>query len=303
MTRIAASDGQTVLIVEDNELNIKLFRDLLAADGYVTLETNDGAEAVEAAGYDFDKVDEENEEHRVADTFRVISLSFSNLGDVDIVDSYFSQRGGRSYSDRIYGNLGEFYLEKLRYDDAASVYKSFIELNPFHKIAPHFGMRVVEIYGEAGFPQLVVESKKEFASTYALDARYWRHFDADDRPEVVGFLKANLTDLANHYHAIFQDDNMLDERLGSFDEAQHWYRQYLYSFLADTAAPQINYQLADLLLENDDYSEAARNTNERRTIMPNTISHRRPAMPLFMRIGKSSSWQRARASVRSCRRP
>ena len=49
MTRIAVSDGQTVLIVEDNELNMKLFRDLLAADGYVTLETNDGAEAVEAA--------------------------------------------------------------------------------------------------------------------------------------------------------------------------------------------------------------------------------------------------------------
>ncbi len=41
-------DGPTILIVEDNELNMKLFRDLLAAHGYVTMETNDGAEAVEA---------------------------------------------------------------------------------------------------------------------------------------------------------------------------------------------------------------------------------------------------------------
>lgn len=212
----------------------------------------------QSAGYDFGKVNEEREEHRVADTFRVISLSFSNLGGADIVDSYFSQRGNRSYTDKIYGNLGEFYFDKLRYEDAASVYKSFIELNPIHKVAPQFSMRIVEIYGEAGFPQLVVESKKEFASTYALDANYWQHFDADNRPEVVGFLKANLTDLANHYHAIFQDDNMLDERSSSFAEAQHWYRQYLYSFPADTASPQINYQLADLLLENDDFSEAAR---------------------------------------------
>lgn len=41
------SDGQTILIVEDNESNMKLFRDLLAAHGYVTLETNDGAEALD----------------------------------------------------------------------------------------------------------------------------------------------------------------------------------------------------------------------------------------------------------------
>ncbi len=41
------SDGQTILIVEDNELNMKLFRDPLAAHGYVTLETNDGAEALD----------------------------------------------------------------------------------------------------------------------------------------------------------------------------------------------------------------------------------------------------------------
>jgi two-component system cell cycle response regulator DivK len=34
--------GKTVLIVEDNELNMKLFRDLLEAHGIATLETRDG---------------------------------------------------------------------------------------------------------------------------------------------------------------------------------------------------------------------------------------------------------------------
>ena len=48
-----ASDSQavrpmtkTVLIVEDNELNMKLFRDLLEAHGYKTLQTRDGMEAL-----------------------------------------------------------------------------------------------------------------------------------------------------------------------------------------------------------------------------------------------------------------
>ena len=38
-----------VLIVEDNELNMKLFHDLLEVHGYETLQTRDGREALELA--------------------------------------------------------------------------------------------------------------------------------------------------------------------------------------------------------------------------------------------------------------
>jgi two-component system cell cycle response regulator DivK len=41
--------AKTVLIVEDNELNMKLFNDLLEAHGYLTLKTANGVEAVELA--------------------------------------------------------------------------------------------------------------------------------------------------------------------------------------------------------------------------------------------------------------
>ena len=209
-------------------------------------------------GYDFDQNFEENDEHRIADTFRVISLSFSNLGDPEVVNEYFAASGHRTYADKIYGNLGEFYFDKLRYDDATSVYKSFIALNPFHSVSPHFGMRIIEIYGEAGFPLLVVESKREFATTYALDAEYWQHFDVQESPDVIAFLKTNLTDLAGHYHALYQDENLVDDQGGNFSEAQRWYRQLLASFPTDPETPQVNYQLADLLLENEDFDEAAR---------------------------------------------
>jgi two-component system cell cycle response regulator DivK len=40
---------KTVLIVEDNELNMKLFRDLLDAHGYRTLQTRTGMEALRLA--------------------------------------------------------------------------------------------------------------------------------------------------------------------------------------------------------------------------------------------------------------
>ena len=41
--------GRKVLIVEDNELNMKLFNDLLEAHGYTTLQTKDGREALSIA--------------------------------------------------------------------------------------------------------------------------------------------------------------------------------------------------------------------------------------------------------------
>jgi two-component system cell cycle response regulator DivK len=44
--RLAA---RSVLIVEDNELNMKLFNDLLVANGYRTIQTRSGFEALELA--------------------------------------------------------------------------------------------------------------------------------------------------------------------------------------------------------------------------------------------------------------
>lgn len=41
--------GEQILVVEDNEMNMKLFRDVLVATGYRTLEATTGREAVELA--------------------------------------------------------------------------------------------------------------------------------------------------------------------------------------------------------------------------------------------------------------
>ena len=41
--------SKTILIVEDNELNMKLFNDLLQAHGYNTVQTMDGRDAIKLA--------------------------------------------------------------------------------------------------------------------------------------------------------------------------------------------------------------------------------------------------------------
>jgi tetratricopeptide (TPR) repeat protein len=210
-----------------------------------------------SVGYDFAQTKDEQERKRTEDTFRVISLSFSNLGGADSVVEYFSRRGKRSYEDSVYSNLGEFYFDKRRYADAGATYNAFVSRNPFHKKAPNFQMRVIEIQAAGGFPSLVLDSKKKFAETYALKAEYWKYFDPVDRPDVLGYLKTNLTDLAHHYHACYQDKKQADKKPANFKEALHWYRDFLTSFPKDIQSPGMNYQLADLLVENHSFGQAA----------------------------------------------
>lgn len=210
-----------------------------------------------ATGYDFAQTKDDLERKRVDDTFRVISQSFSYLHGAESVMEYFDVNGKRSYEDRVYSNLGEFYFEKRRYSDAAAAYNAFVKRNPFHLVSPQFHMRVIEIQMAGGFPSVVIDAKKQFARNYGLKADYWKHFDPGSRPEVLGFLKTNFTDLAHHYHALYQDPEHAKEKGENFQEAMHWYEEFLVSFPKDAESPAINYQLADLLLENRSFARAA----------------------------------------------
>lgn len=225
-------------------------------------------------GYDFDQVADKIEKKRIDDTFRVISLSFSYMGGAESIEQYFRKYRTRPYVDKIYSHLGEFYASKQRYSDAASTYNAFIKLNPYSKVSPHFSMRVIEIYMKGGFPKLVIESKKNFASTYGVKSEYWNYFNKDEYQDVLGYLKTNLQDLANHYHSIYQNPKFKKEKPKNFVEAVHWYREFLDSFPRDEQSPSINYQLADLLLEDKQFLLAAREYEK--TAYDYTLNERSP---------------------------
>ncbi|MEO9166935.1 MAG: response regulator, partial [Aestuariivirga sp.] len=48
-TATIEAKAKTILIVEDNELNMKLFNDLLESHGYLVVQTRDGLAALELA--------------------------------------------------------------------------------------------------------------------------------------------------------------------------------------------------------------------------------------------------------------
>lgn len=208
-------------------------------------------------GYDFERPKDTADEKRVEDTYRVVSLAFSNLGGADAVVDYFNKFGKRSYEVNIYSNLGDYYLDKRRYNDAATTFKAFVKSNPYHKVAPHFDTRVIDIYKKGGFPKLVIDANKEFVVNYGLKSDYWKYFDIKAFPEVVGYVKASLKELANHYHALYQEKKFEKNKPENFQEAMKWYREFLKSFPKELESPAINFQLAELLLENKTFGQAA----------------------------------------------
>lgn len=208
-------------------------------------------------GYDLNNIENKIENKRIEDTYRVISLSFSYLGGAESIVEFFDKHGHRFYEASIYSHLGEYYLTKRRYADAAKSYETYIDRNPISKESPYFNIRVIEIYMKGGFPRLVVDAKRDFSKTYSLQSNYWTFFDINDNPTVLAFLKSNLIDLANHYHALYQDKRLRKQKEENYQEAIFWYREYLTSFPEEKQAPKLNNQLAGLLLEHKDFLGAA----------------------------------------------
>jgi TolA-binding protein len=189
----------------------------------------------------------------VSDTLRVLSISFSYLEGADSISAYFKAHGPRPYAYVVYTNLGDLYLDKQRYQDAAAAYRAFVDLDPYNAKAPLLQAEVIEAYKQGGFPALVLEGKQDFVERYGPASPYWQRYTYADQPEAVAHLKANLNDLAAYHHAEAQKDHDVTE----FATAARWYRTYLESFPDDENAAATNFLLAEVLFESGNYRDAA----------------------------------------------
>ena len=189
----------------------------------------------------------------VEDTFRVMSITFSYADGPKTIDDFVKHRKVRPYYYLLYARLGDLYIEKERYTDAADSYRAFVSQDRNNEKAPLLEMQAIEAYSKGGFPQLVLQGKKEFVENYSYGTPYWQGRTPQGEPKVVAELKINLKDVAQYYHAEAQRT----KNVADFQEAAKWYRSYLTSFPDDPDAAATNYLLADTLFESKEYLQAA----------------------------------------------
>ncbi|MDX1404524.1 MAG: tetratricopeptide repeat protein [Woeseiaceae bacterium] len=192
------------------------------------------------------------ERELVEDTFRVLSISFSYMDGADAIDIFLDERGRPDYSHVIYRNLGDLYLEKERFVDAAESYEAFVERDPHHPKSPLLQVEVIEAYKRGGFPTLVLEGKKGFVERYGMDSAFWVRNPPHENATVTAHLKDNLNDLATYYHSEAQKSG----RRSDYLQAATWYRKHLDYFPGEADSAKTNFLLAEILYESEDFEQA-----------------------------------------------
>ena len=194
------------------------------------------------------------------DSLRVTSLAFAVMGGGPAMNKYFSTHPEPRFYPLLYTALGETLLEKQRFSDAAGTFSAFIERHPSHAAAPQFQSRVIAVYGDGGFNDLVVREKERYVNTYAPGTQYW----AGTAPSgvVMTTLRGHLEDLAKHYQALAQQGAKVPQVdqpavTAAFLAAAGWYRRILDIYPQDGKAAEINYLLAETLEDGGKPLEAA----------------------------------------------
>jgi tetratricopeptide (TPR) repeat protein len=188
------------------------------------------------------------------DTLRVMAVTFSYDDDsVAAIDRFLSAHNNPAYAPIVYSRLGDLYVEKERFQDAAGVYRAFATRDPNSEFSPGLSMQAIEAYRKGGFTQLVLEGKREYVALYNYGTTFWQGRNKADYPNIAKELKVNLKDVATYFHAEAQKTKKPDQYL----EAARWYRTYLESFPDDPDSFGTNYLLSETLYSAGDFQNAS----------------------------------------------
>jgi tetratricopeptide (TPR) repeat protein len=188
------------------------------------------------------------------DSLRALSISFMQGEGEASLAAALAQHGPAPYEALLYRGLGDLYVDKQRFQDAAQTYRAYARRKPADEEAPLLLVAATEAYRLGGFDSLVLEGRREFVVGYGPDSDWWMAREGRLDPRVAAALQSDLLDLARHHHALAQQAPAAS---ADADEAIRWYRAYLRGFDAEPLAPITRLLLADLLFERERYAEAA----------------------------------------------
>jgi tetratricopeptide (TPR) repeat protein len=188
----------------------------------------------------------------VDDTLRVMSITLADQEGGTSLDALVTRLADPPYADLLYARLGELYMQKQRYQDAASTFAAFGVRSPRHEQAPILASRAIAAYREGGFTQRVLEAKQGFVERYNFEAPFWQGRERKQYPAVVAELKGHLDDVAAWYHSVAQKSR----RDADYAQAIRWYELQLTQFADDAGASRTRFLLAEAFYETRRYADA-----------------------------------------------
>jgi TolA-binding protein len=197
------------------------------------------------------------ERELIDDTLRVTAITLEYTGGAPAVPAALATTGEPAWSWLVYQALGDLYLDKQRYRDAAEAYVAYVETSPGAEPAPALQQAAIDAYTRGKFPSLVLTAKQQYVERYGLDGDWWRQRGGlagagAVGARVAGELKTHLTDLAGHDHALAQQS----KAPADYARAAGWYERFLAYFPDDPDAAERSFLLGELQFEARQFAAA-----------------------------------------------
>ncbi len=211
------------------------------------------------------------------DTIESISLALARNGGADIIES-IENLNGKSYLPRVYEALGDYFLEKQRYEDSAATFRRFVERYNFSAKAPDLHSKLILTYIKGGFPLQALKEKEAYVEYYGLESQYAKNNNGINA-KVKAELKVYYQELASHYHNKAQKVQKLVEKAVNnktdktdkasnklakmkadmskhFGSAINYYQKYIKTFPGDTRVPEFTFLIAESYFSLKQYPNA-----------------------------------------------
>ena len=110
-----------------------------------------------------------------------MAVTFSYDDDsVAAIDKFLSAHNNPAYAPVLYSRLGDLYVEKERFQDAAAVYRAFATREPNSEFSPGLSMQAIEAYRKGGFT--AARARRQARIRRAVQLRHARSGRAATRP-------------------------------------------------------------------------------------------------------------------------
>ena len=202
--------------------------------------------------YGIDDQVSKSEREFITDSLRVISLSLSYQGGYKTINKVLGGTKPKYYEPLIYKQLGELYVKKERYRDAANTYMEFTKKHPENRRAPEFHMYALSAYKDGGINEEIVQSKILYVNNYGVGTKFLADQAIEDQNKIQEHLITHIRELASYFHAQARKTTKFKDYM----LAASWYKKYIKSFPKDAGTSDMNFLLAESLFDAKSYNEA-----------------------------------------------
>ncbi len=190
------------------------------------------------------------------DTLRVMAMIFADGQGYAQANALFNKVGNRHFEYLVYDGLGEYYLTKGQYSDAAKTYLAFVGQNPNDVLASTFYGNAIKSYKRAGYIDQVLKHKMAYIEKYGANSVYWTLYGEDIKEMIRPNLKNYISELAQYHHSKGQKSKDLSDRFNGLLAAARWYQEYIDTFPEDEALGGMYFLKGEALYDVGRYDEA-----------------------------------------------